>query len=64
MESPADELKAGDRGTTVSRLSPMGKVNIGGKVYEAKSTDVYIDQRKEVEVVGFDNFTVIVKRAE
>ncbi len=64
MESPADELKAGDRGTTVSRLSPMGKVNIGGKVYEAKSTDVYIDQRKEVEVVGFENFTVIVKRAE
>ena len=64
MESPADELKAGDRGTTVSRLSPMGKVKIGGKVYEAKSTDVYIDQRKEVEVVGFENFTVIVKRAE
>jgi len=64
MKSPADELKAGDRGTTVSRLSPMGKVNIGGKVYEAKSVDVYIDQRKEIVVVGFENFTVIVKPAE
>lgn len=61
MGSPADELKTGERGVTVSRLSPMGKVNIGGKVYEAKSVDVYVDPRSEVEVVGFENFTVIVK---
>ncbi len=64
MTSPADELKIGERGTTVSRLSPMGKVNIDGKVYEAKSVDVYIDQRKEIEVTGFENFTVIVKLVE
>lgn len=64
MESPADELKAGDRGVTVSRLSPMGKVNIDGKVYEAKSVDAYVDPRSEVEVVGFENFTVIVRLVE
>jgi membrane-bound ClpP family serine protease len=40
----------------------MGKVNIAGKIYEAKSVDSYIDQRSEVEVVGFENFTVIVKK--
>ncbi|MBR5484286.1 MAG: serine protease [Alistipes sp.] len=64
MESPSQELNVGDKGVAVSRLSPMGKVNIGGKVYEAKSIDAYIDQRREVEVVDFENFNVIVKKSE
>lgn len=34
---PAEELQVGDRGVTLSRLSPMGKVEIGGRTYEAKS---------------------------
>ncbi len=55
------ECEVGDRGVTLSRLSPMGKVEIGGKIYEAKSMDSYIDPRREVEVVGFENFSVIVK---
>lgn len=58
---PEQELGVGDRGTTLSRLSPMGKVEFGGKVYEAKSLDAYVDPKKEVEVVGFENFSVIVK---
>lgn len=62
MDSPSDTVKVGQHGVTVSRLSPMGKVNIDGKVYEAKSIDAYIDQRSDVEVVGFENFTVVVKR--
>jgi membrane-bound ClpP family serine protease len=64
MQSPILELKPGDKGYCVSRLSPMGKVEVAGKIYEAKSLDSYIDQRTEVEVVGFENFTVIVKRVE
>lgn len=64
MGTPAESVSVGARGRCVSRLSPMGKVNIDGKVYEAKSVDAYIDQRSEVEVVGFENFTVIVKRIE
>ncbi|MBQ6988289.1 MAG: serine protease [Alistipes sp.] len=64
MDSPSWALKVGDKGVAVSRLSPMGKVNIGGKVYEAKSVDAYIDQRCEVEVVDFENFNVVVKRVE
>ena len=59
---PAEELQVGDRGVTLSRLSPMGKVEIGGRIYEAKSTDVYIDQRSTVEVVGFENFNVVVRK--
>ena len=59
---PAEELQVGDRGVPLSRLSPMGKVEIGGRIYEAKSTDVYIDQRSTVEVVGFENFNVVVRK--
>lgn len=58
---PSEELHAGDRGKTLSRLSPMGKVEIGGRIYEAKSLDAYVDPQCEVEVVGFENFSVIVK---
>lgn len=61
MPLPEKSLKVGDRGTTLSRLSPMGKVEIGGRIYEAKSLDIYVDQRVEVEVAGFENFSVIVR---
>ena len=58
---PEQELRVGDRGTTLSRLSPMGKIEVNGQVYEAKSLGAYVDPRKEIEVVGFENFSVIVK---
>ena len=61
MQTPAEEVRIGDCGVTISRLSPMGKVLIGGKEYEAKSAEAYIDQRTEVTVIGFENFTIIVK---
>ncbi|MDE6569039.1 MAG: NfeD family protein [Alistipes sp.] len=64
MPEPEKELQLGVRGKSVSRLSPMGKVEIGGRTYEAKSQDVYIDPRSEVEVVGFENFSVIVRKIE
>ena len=54
--SPAEELHIGDRGTTLSRLSPMGR-----RAYEAKSAVGYVDPQREVEVVGFENFSVVVK---
>lgn len=61
MTEPASEVKIGDRGVTLSRLSPMGKVRIGEKIYEAKSLDAYVDPQREVEVIGFENFSIIVK---
>ena len=60
--APQNDVKSGDRGVAVSRLSPMGTVEIGGRRYEAKSADAYIDQRSEIEVVGFENANVIVRR--
>ncbi|MBR5139237.1 MAG: NfeD family protein [Alistipes sp.] len=63
-QTPSNSVKVGDKGYCISRLSPMGKVSINGEVYEAKSVDSYVDQRSNVEVVGFENFTVIVKRID
>ena len=61
--SPEQEnVKIGDCGTSITRLAPIGKVMINGKSYEAKSIDSYIDQQSEVEVVDFDNFTIVVRR--
>ncbi len=63
--SPEKEnLGIGDRGRTLTRLAPVGKVMLKGKTYEAKSIDVYIDPQREVEVIGFDNFTVVVRPAD
>ncbi len=64
MQLPEKEMSIGSRGISVSRLAPMGKVEIDGKSYEAKSADVFIDQKQPVEVVGFENFTVIVRKTE
>lgn len=61
---PEKEVHVGDRGVAISRLAPMGRVEIGGRSYEAKSVDAYIDQRSTVEVIGFENFTVVVRKAE
>ncbi len=64
MQLPEKEIAVGARGIAASRLSPMGRVEIDGKSYEAKSLDAYIDQKQEVEVVGFDNFAVIVRKCK
>ncbi len=59
---PENDVKVGDRGVAMTRLAPMGKVQVNNEVYEAKSLgDIYVDQRTEVEIVGFENFSVIVK---
>ena len=63
MPEPVQQsIRVGDTGMTVSRLAPMGKVEISGNIYEAKSMDSYIDPRQEVEVVGFENFNIIVRK--
>ena len=64
MPKPETEVTVGAVGVSISRLSPMGKVEVNGKTFEAKSVDVFIDQRSKVEVVGFDNFTLVVRKIE
>ena len=61
---PSDTLRTGARGIACSRLAPMGRVEIEGRCYEAKSTGAYLDPQTKVEVVGFENTNVIVKRID
>ena len=59
---PSEKIQIGDKGITITRLAPIGKINIDGKTFEAKSFgDVYVDPHREIEVIGFENFSVIVK---
>ncbi len=60
-EAPARDVAVGERGVALGRLAPMGTVVIGGRNYEAKTQGEFVDQRTEVEVVGFENLNVIVK---
>jgi membrane-bound ClpP family serine protease len=55
------QVKAGDTGITVTRLAPGGKVLINGQYYEAKSVDILIDPRQEIEVIKIDDNKLIVK---
>lgn len=63
QELPQEQdVKIGDKGTTLTRLAPMGKVFINGNYFEAKSIDSFIDEKKEIEVIGFENFSILVKK--
>ncbi|MFI3263739.1 MAG: NfeD family protein [Rikenellaceae bacterium] len=61
-DTPQSQLNIGDQGVAISRLAPMGKIEIDGRSYEAKSNDEYIDSKTKIEVIGFENFSVLVKR--
>lgn len=56
-----DEVQVGDEGKTVSRLAPLGKVKINGKMYEGKSISGYIDPGHRIEVVQLHKTNVTVK---
>lgn len=59
--SDAPKVRVGDRGVTVTRLAPGGKVLVNGDYFEAKSVDILIDPKKEVEVIRVEDNKVIVK---
>ena len=54
-------IAVGDPGITISRLAPMGKVEVNGNILEAKSEDGFIDEQKTVEVVKILSNNIIVK---
>ncbi len=55
------KIKIGDKGKTITRLNPMGKVMFGNDFYEAKAMDKLIDQNTEVEIVKIESNKLIVK---
>ena len=56
-----DQIKAGDRGTTMTRLAPMGKIEVNGIVREAKSLEGYVDEHSNIEVVSVEGTRISVK---
>jgi membrane-bound ClpP family serine protease len=60
-DEATENIKQGDTGFTISRLTPMGKVRINDIVLEAKSTGEYIDPKTEISVIRFEGSKVIVK---
>ena len=62
QELPQEQnIRIGDRGVALTRIAPMGKIEIDGRSFEAKSVDKMIDPGVEVEVIGFENFSVIIE---
>ncbi len=56
-----NDIRIGQRGETLTRLAPMGKVRIGDHTLEAKAMDAYLDPRTPIEVIGYDNTAVVVR---
>jgi len=56
-----DQIKAGDRGTALTRLAPMGKIEVNRIVREAKSLEGYIDEHSAIEVVAVEGTRISVK---
>lgn len=55
-------VAVGDRGRTLSRLAPMGKVLVNGEDYEAKVRNGFLDGGVDVVVVAIEGNVVVVER--
>jgi len=55
------QVKQGDKGTTLTRLAPMGKILINDLVREAKSIEGYIDEHTDIEIVSIEGTRISVK---
>jgi membrane-bound ClpP family serine protease len=54
-------IKAGDRGTALTRLAPMGKIRLNNIDVEATSREGIINAQQPVEVVKVEGTKIIVK---
>lgn len=57
-----ESVQAGDIGITLSRLAPMGKVQVNNMVYEAKTESDFIDPKERIEVLKVERNKLVVKR--
>ena len=54
-------ISPGDKGESMTRLNPIGKVRVNDIVIEAKSITGYVDPHTEIEVVKLSGTQLIVK---
>jgi len=55
------EIRPGDKGVTVSRLGPIGKVLINGVTIEGRAENELIDANTPVEVIEIGSYNVLVR---
>ncbi|HBL72021.1 MAG: hypothetical protein GX619_07835 [Bacteroidales bacterium] len=55
-------IQPGDRGITLSRLAPIGKVQINETVLEGRSEQEMIDENTPIEVVEVGSYNVLVRK--
>jgi hypothetical protein len=60
----SSRVHIGEMGRTVTAMRPQGKVNIGGRIHDARSDAFWIDSGVHIVVVNGDHLGVIVRRAE
>jgi membrane-bound ClpP family serine protease len=59
-----EHFKVGDQGKAISRLAPIGKVEVNQHIVEGKSTGDFIDDGAKVEVVSLQDNKLIVKQIQ
>lgn len=60
-EDVEERVKIGDKGETITRLNPIGKVFVNEEFYEARSLGAYIDQKTPVMVTKIERNRLVVK---
>ncbi|MDD2799729.1 MAG: NfeD family protein [Bacteroidales bacterium] len=55
------KIVVGDRGITLSRLNPIGKVLINNETLEAKSDVGFLDENTPIEVISIHSTNISVK---
>lgn len=59
--SAPGSFAVGDKGITIGRLAPMGKIRINGQVVEAQSAGTYINENTEIQIVNLHFNKIIVE---
>jgi hypothetical protein len=54
-------LQIGDTGDTITAMTPQGKVNVGGRIYDARSDGCWIDANVRIVVVDGDHLGIVVR---
>jgi membrane-bound ClpP family serine protease len=60
-EIDLNSLKTGDEGSAVSALRPMGKAEIGGRLFEVTSLGVYIETGTRIRIVRVSSNQIVVE---
>ena len=55
------KIMVGDQGICLSRLNPMGRVQINGEIVEAKLESGFLDENTPIEVIQINSTNITVK---